>query len=659
MVDIASSNKPIIKTQQILVVDDNPPTRYSTSRILQVAGYQVREAGTGGEALQLADEDIDAVVLDVHLPDINGFEICRRLRERQQTTRLPIIYLSAAYVKDLDKVRGVHSGADAYMTHPVEPELLVATLQALIRARTAEEALRRSEARFRAIYAQAPNGICLIDTKGHFMQVNHAMLGFLDCEPEEVLGHSLLEFVPLKWQLSVSHALSESDESIWRGEFPLRRTGGDFIHLEWSLSTHIEPGVILGIATDLSERLELAKQREELLEREQAARVSAERMSRMKGELIAILSHELRTPLNAILGWVHVLKQPNASQHLVRGIDAIERNADVQTRLISDMIDASRLDMGKLELHLEVVDAVEVIKTAVDALQVSFEGKSLRVSVDASHEPLLIDADASRLQQIVWNLLTNSIKFSSNNGSIKVSLEKIENTLRLIVADEGQGIDEDFLPHLFERFTQSDSASNRYHGGLGLGLSIVKHLVKLHNGKVEAFSEGKGKGASFVVTLPIDINIIHKKNVSEIEVKPSPEALINSTSLKGLTILAVEDDKEAREMLAIILGDRGAKIFLANDYTSALQNLDTVTPDILVSDIGLPGLDGYALIREIRSREKESKVHLPAIALTAFTRDQDRDLALKAGFDMHCTKPFRPYDLISEILSLTERKENL
>ena len=650
---------PVSSNHVVLVVDDNPVTRYSTARTLKAAGYAIREAGTGGEALAQADAGTMAVILDVHLPDMDGFEVCRELRARPDTARVPVIHLSAAYVRDTDKVRGLHSGADAYMTHPAEPALLVATVQALVRARTAEDAMRRSEARFKAIYEQAPSGICLIDALGRLAELNPAMQVLLKRDQAGVLGRSLIDFVPLDWVERVRTYLAASRNEIWRGEFPLRDADGGVVHMAWSLAPQVEPGLCLAIGTNISEQASLNRQREELLDREQAARATAERASRSKDEFIAVLSHELRTPLNAILNWVHVLQRTEAQATHAKGLEAIERNARVQTRLISDILDVSRLDLGKLRLELEKVDPVELVSASVTALGSAFRDKDVRVSLRLPATGPSTLADPARFQQIVWNLLTNSIKFSKTGGNVDVELQVTDRLLRLTVKDEGQGIRPDFLPYLFDRFTQSDSATNRYHGGLGLGLSIVKHLVELHGGTITASSPGVGQGATFEVEIPLN-------HAFPVDADTRPAALSEDTpgetaaatvpaELDGLTVLAVEDDVEAREVLGMILRERGAQVTMAGDYISGLNAMETLTPDVLVSDIGMPGKDGFALIDEIRRRERSRGAErTPAIALTAFAREQDREQALKAGFDAYFTKPLKPNELLAAILRLTE-----
>ena len=647
------------ESPEVLVVDDNPATRYSTARILRASGYRTIEASTGGEALQKAHADLAAVVLDVHLPDIHGYEVCRMLLARLDTAHLPVVYLSAMHVDNADKVRGLYSGADGYMTHPAEPTLLIATIQTLVRARKAEEAMRRSESRFRAIYNQALGGICLIDAAGRFVDANPAMMRILGREQSTVVGQRVVDLAPPDWAKRISDHLAQGQQGIWRGEFPLLNAAGELIHLDWSLSAHVDPGLSMAIATDISERVAMSQQREQLLEREQAARAAAERISRSKDEFIAVLSHELRTPLNAILSWVHVLKHPEGVKNLARGLDAIARNAETQRRLISDILDVSRMDLGKLRLELETVDAAELVSSSVATLGALMTDKSLSVVVDVERVTHPVTADPSRMQQILWNLLSNAIKFSSAGGQIKVQLDQDDEGLTLIVQDQGQGIKPEFLPYLFDRFTQSDSGSNRYHGGLGLGLSIVKQLVELHGGTITADSAGTGLGSAFTVKIPEAMrneNATDQAMADETSLadEAQPDTAVPS-SLSGLNIVIVEDDADAREILSMILRDRGAKVWSANGYAEGLEFVEKSEPHVLVSDIGMPGKDGHDLIRELRSREQTGQVRLPAIALTAFARPKDREMAMAAGFDAYCAKPLRPNDLMAAILRLTGR----
>ena len=632
----------------VLVVDDNPATRYATGRVLQAGGFKTLEAGSGREALAQAEAGITAVILDIHLPDMNGFEVCRLLRSRPEMRTVPVIHLSAAYVDDEDKVRGLEGGADAYMIHPADPPLLIATVNALVRARRAEESMQRSEARFRGIYDLAPSGIALIDRAGRIADSNAALRALLKRSADQVVGQCLTAFAPEDWRARVEAHLAQAHEDAWRGEFPLVDAGGRVIHLAWSMSPHVEQDLVMAIATDISERVNLSLQREELLAREQAARAAAERAGSAKGELIAVLSHELRTPLNAIMTWAQVLQRSTAQ--LDRGLEVILRNAKTQTRLISDILDLSRMDLGKLRLDIEPVDGGRLIHEAVEALGATVDDKSLQVTIDVPDPGPTLHVDASRVQQIVWNLMTNAIKFSNPGGRIWVRLSAVDGNVELSVRDEGRGIAPAFLPYIFDRFSQSDAASNRLHGGLGLGLSIVRRLAELHGGSASAHSAGEGLGAEFRVVLPAS------GPGGQRSARDAPTSLFDTLersagSLDGLDVLVVEDDPDARDITGMVLRDHGARVRMARDADSALQRLAEEWPDAVVSDVGLPGRDGYALIGDIRRLEAAGRPRLRAVALTAFARGQDRDAALAAGFDAHCAKPMRPAELVAAIVA--------
>ena len=637
----------------VLVVDDNPATRYSTARVVRAAGFRTVEAGSGAEAVTLSVQGVSAVVLDVHLPDIDGFEVCRLIRARPETAMLPVVHLSAAYVRDEDRVTGLNAGADGYLVHPVEPAVLVATLQALIRARNAEDELRRSEQRFRAIYDQAQSGIALLDPKGCFADVNPAMQAMLGRPRDEMLGRRIADFtVPAsRAQIEQQLAAPADERAPWRGEFPLTAADGTLVHLEWSISSHVEPGVRIAIAIDVSERYELELRRREVLEREQAARQVAERHSRTQDDFVAVLSHELRTPLNAIIGWVHILKRRGTTPEGTRGLEAIERNVKTQARIISDILDVSRINSGKLRLDREWADPADLVTSAIDSLSGTIAEKGIQVETDFEQAHAAAWLDPARFQQIFWNLMTNAIKFSPEGGRVLVSLRRPGDRLLLEVRDFGAGIKTDFLPHLFDRFTQSDSPGNRRHGGLGLGLSIVKHLVDLHGGEVAAYSEGLGSGTLMRVNLPAEpsgdsvIEATDSEGLAEMEDLDTP-------TLQGLDVLLVEDDREASEMMIVVLSDRGANVRTAGDYDTALAAVQQAWPDVLISDIGLPGRDGYELVRRVRQIESgKPGPRLPVIALTAFARPEDQRKTMDAGFDLHLSKPLKPHLLLEAIAS--------
>lgn len=631
----------------VLVVDDNAATRYSTSRVLRAAGFRTVEASSGSEALDTArGDDISAVVLDVHLPDIDGFEVCRELRYDPRTAALPLVHLSAIHTRDQDRVAGLDAGADGYLVHPVEPAVLVATVQALVRARMAEDRLRRSEARFRAVYDRAPSGIVLLGQSGVVVSANEAMARYLRMSAASLVGRRITELAaPEAPEVGRAHFEAGASGS-WHGVFPMLDSEGNRVHLEWSLSAPVEPDLRIVVATNVTEKAHLEIQRRELLEREQAARAAAERHSRTKDDFIAVLSHEIRTPLNAITGWVSVLLRRGPTPDMIKGLEAIERNAKMQARIVSDILDVSRINSGKLRLVRVQTDPAELVSNSLAALRSEFEAKRLDVHVDwvsAAGDAWL---DPERFQQIFWNLMSNAIKFSQPGGRIDVRLARRGSRLHLEVRDYGQGIRPEFIERLFERFTQSDSPGNRIHGGLGLGLAIVRQLVELHGGSVSAESEGEGRGASFKVELEVGVPADPADGAQNMASQHASDR-----PLEGLDILVVEDDDEATEMLNMVLTDRGASVRTASDCESALRAINAAWPDVLVSDIGLPRRDGYELIREVRARQIPQGLRpIRAIALTAFGRPHDRELALTAGFNEHLAKPLDAQALVSSII---------
>jgi PAS domain S-box-containing protein len=643
---------------ELLIVDDDPASRHATVRRLRAAGFGTREAATGAEALALADDRVSAVVLDAPLRDIDGFELCTRLRARPHASHLPVLQLGAARLPDADPARRPDGGPDACLARPVDPAVLVATVRALVRARLAEEAMRRSERKFRAIYLQSLAGIALLDDAGVMLDVNPAMAALLGRPAAELAGRRLVEFAPPEWAQAAAELVALPRVPLAGRELPMRRPDGTLVFLEWTLTPQVEPGVTMAAATDVEDRVRLAHQRQQLLERERIARGEAEQVNRMKDDFIAVLSHELRTPLNAIMGWTHVLQQRGGAPETLKGLAAIERNGRVQARIISDLLDMSRLNLGKLPLSFATLDPAEELQAAVAALRPATQGSGVAIDVEMQPPYRPIRADSQRLQQIVWNLLSNAVKFSPPGARVTVSMTQERTGLRLRVSDRGQGIAPEFLPFVFDRFAQSGAASNRQRGGLGLGLSIVKQLVEAHGGTVSASSAGLGRGATFEVVLPAAPEPREQPEWAETGRggldPPDRQALLD-----GVRLLVVDDDAEAGAMLQLILGDHGAQVQVARDVEAALRLVDAERPDLLVSDIGMPGRDGYDLVRELRRREATAPggcARLPAIALTSFTREQDRQQALGAGFDLHSAKPVRPLALVQQIRQLLDRR---
>jgi len=411
----------------------------------------------------------------------------------------------------------------------------------------------------------------------------------------------------------------------------------------------------LAIAAD--ERAGSEAQREELLRREQQARAAAEAANRAKDEFLAVLSHELRTPLNAVYGWARLLQAGQVrDEQAERALDAIVRNANAQVQLIDDLLDVSRVVSGKMRLDIRPVDLRTVIEGALDAVRPAAEAKAIRLQSVLDPRAAPITGDSGRLQQVIWNLLMNAVKFTPKGGRVQVRLQRVNSHVEIIVSDTGPGIAPDVLPFIFERFTQADSSSTRAHSGLGLGLALVKHLVELHGGSVDAQSPGEGKGATFVVRLPLTIADIPAGLRPRLHPTASTiEGLLPGPRLDGLRVLVVDDDPDALNLASAILTDAGAEVRTCLSAPEALAVLQQWRPHVLVSDIEMPGEDGYSLIRKVRALDSEHGGKTPAVALTAYGRTQDRMLSLTAGYSMHVPKPVDPGELTTIIASVAAR----
>lgn len=413
----------------------------------------------------------------------------------------------------------------------------------------------------------------------------------------------------------------------------------------------------LGTYLDVTDQKEAEQEREQVLAAERNARAEAEQASRMKDEFLATVSHELRTPLNAMLGWALLLARKKADERTLRqGLSVIERNARAQAQLIEDLLDMSRIISGKIGLDVQSVDLYDVIAAAIETARPGAEAKDIRIEQALDPDAGEIRGDPHRLQQVVWNLLSNAVKFTPRGGQVQVVLERVGSHAELTVADTGQGIQPEFLPFVFDRFRQADASSTRRHSGLGLGLSIVKQLVELHGGRVRAESPGEGRGATFVVELPVAA--VHEPlplNPPASSQGESHEALCEALSLSRITVLAVDDEPDALSLIRRVLEECDARVLTAKTASEALDLLRREHPDVLLSDIGMPGMDGYELIRRVRALAPEAGGDVPAAALTAFARSEDRTRAALAGYQTHLTKPVQPNELLAIVASLAGR----
>ena len=422
----------------------------------------------------------------------------------------------------------------------------------------------------------------------------------------------------------------------------------------------VENGLLVrawGTQRDITERKQAEQEREQLLEREQAARADAEAANRMKDEFLATLSHELRTPLNAILGWTQLLRNRKFDETTTgQALETIERNTRSLAQLIEDVLDVSRIIRGTLHLNTHQVKLVPVVEAAIDTVRPAAKAKEISIECKFDPELGVVVGDTNRLQQVVWNLLSNAVKFTSKGGRVDVQLEQIESYVQIRVSDTGAGIAAEFLPHVFERFRQADSSSTRSHGGLGLGLAIVRHLVELHGGTVSAESLGIGQGATFIVNLPMKAVYVEANTTEALSSYMDAQQTNNYLPrLDDLRVLIVDDEADARHLLTTILGQYGAQVIAAASAYEALLALQQFHPHILVSDIGMPQEDGYTLIRQVRALPKDQGGRIPAVALTAYARAEDRTQALLAGFQLHVPKPVNAGELAAVIANLTGR----
>jgi PAS domain S-box-containing protein len=553
---------------------------------------------------------------------------------------------------------------EVYANRVGKPELLQVALvfKDITERKAAQLALQESEARFRNMADFAPVMLWVTDSTASCTYLSRSWYDFTGQTEETGLGMGWLSAVhPDDARMSgeIFRAASIKHQP-FRLEYRLRRHDGEYRWAIDSASPRFAPGGeflgYIGSVIDITDRRRAEEERERLFKQERAARAEAEEASRLKDEFLATVSHELRTPLTSMLGWVQMLRTGSLPpDKRARALETVERNARSQAQLIEDLLDVSRILAGKLKLDVETLEVGALVEQALESVRPAAEAKSLRIQTVLDSNGTVM-GDSHRLQQVVWNLLSNAVKFTPKGGRVQVLVERRDSSVELTVADTGQGIDPKFLPYVFERFRQAEEGTTRSHGGLGLGLSIVRHLVELHGGTVSAFSAGLGQGASFTVRLPLAVTRrrepslppTFRENAFGGDIQCPPE-------LYGLHVLVVDDEADTREMLRALLEGCNARVTAASSATEALAKLDSALPDILLSDIGMPEEDGYFLIRKIRARPPEAGGDIPAVALTAYVRTEDRTRVLLAGFQSHVPKPVEPLELLAVLASLSGR----
>ena len=543
---------------------------------------------------------------------------------------------------------------------------------------TATETLLNA-AVLRWMYDLAAQGIVTTDGELRVVGWNHWMEERTGKRASEVIGHSLLDLFPelgerrldrnYKWALEGQvRVLSQALHGYL---FAMPAVSGEHGHQQMQQAVRISPlsheGQVIGTLTiieDVTERVareaELQAQLEDrsrLLSNEKQARSDAERANRLKDEFLATISHELRNPLNAIMGWAHMMRLGKLTPaNVERAVETIYRNAKSQSQLVADLLDVSRIISGKLRLDVRTVDLLYIVSAAIDSIRPAAEAKGIRLQTILDPAAGPISGDADRLQQIVWNLLTNAVKFTPKGGRIQVQLRRINSHVEIVVTDSGIGISQEFLPHVFDRFRQADASTTRMHGGLGLGLSIVRQLVDLHGGTVGVQSEGEGKGATFTISLPF-VGVVTNHETEPVQPVLNEEitTLDGLPSLQGLKVLVVDDEADTRELIREVLRECGSEVITSSSVDEALEALEEHKPDILISDLGMPDEDGYSLISKIRALPSERGGHIPAAALTAYARAEDRMRVLRSGFQFHLPKPVDSAELVTVVANLAGR----
>lgn len=512
--------------------------------------------------------------------------------------------------------------------------------------------LKESETRFRLMTELLPQIFWTAAVTGK--------LDYYSTQLQDYVGEKIEPETGWEWQAVIHPEDREKTTELWleaveqgtfyQCEHRLRRADGEYFwHLSRAMPCRTESGEITkwyGTTIGIHEQKQTLSERDQALEREQLARAEAERANRIKDEFLAVLSHELRSPLSPILGWARLMQERQLSEErTAKALESIERNAKLQTQLIDDLLDIAKILRGKLKFAPQPVTIDTVVASAVETVRTTAVAKSIELTLRVEHAAVVL-GDATRLQQIVLNLLTNAIKFTPASGQVEVRLYRADTQIAIAVRDTGKGIKAEFLPHLFESFRQEDATVTRSYGGLGLGLSIVHHLVKLHGGTVSAQSPGEGLGSTFTVSLPMA--------AAAAETEQTPGESSSEPDLAGLCILAVDDDEDSREIVAEALSAYSATVRSVACATEAIALLATYQPDVLVLDIGMPGVDGYTLLKQIRSLPTQQHDSILAIALTAYARDEDRTKALTAGFQAHLTKPVDILELAKAVETLAK-----
>ncbi len=637
---------------RVWVVDDSALECELTRRALSTR-FDVEVFVDGSALLEQLSTTLapDVVVLDWHMPALSGLDICQFLRSQPSLRSIAVLVLTV-HRETRAIVDALGAGADDFLAKPYVAAELIARVSALVRAKELRDHLARAEEAVRSVLEHLPDAVVCVDQR--------ARVTFLNLEARRILqngtdltGSPVADILPTSISATLAHATNEpaalSDVVL-----------GDRVFAP-AVRSYDRSGAeeIVISLRDVTMERRYDGERSRLLKLERHARNEAQVANRAKDEFLAVVFHELRTPLNVMLGWTRMLRSGmiGSDEKREQALATIERSATAQTQLIEDILDVSRIITGKLSLSLGPVPLVPLIEGCLEAARPAASAKTVELRSHLDPNAGEVTGDRDRLQQVFANLLNNAVKFSKPGGRVGIAVRRADaDTVEIDVTDEGEGIDQAFLPHIFERFRQFESSTTRAHGGLGLGLAIVQHIVELHGGTVSAASEGRGRGARFRVRLRNEGVLPRAEHKPESESSPTQRP--GATDLAGTKLLLVEDEADTRDLMVVILEQLGAEVVAVSDAATALEKIRTWRPDLIVSDIGMPRENGYQLITKIRALPPAEGGRTPAVALTAYARVEDRARALAAGFDAHMTKPVDSIELGIVVGSALARSRN-